>query len=213
MRYFLVSVFLHFVFLFLFSGSFLYEPQQSSLLPLNSMMAIEIISVPKSYSERAEPRQSQKPVVDRIGKESSIREDKKKGQRKINPVQSLLPKTKPSQILESDAESPAAEVSLGGRDQTLSYAEELKIYLERNKKYPRRALRLKQSGIVLVQLKIKSNGEFGEIELVQPSSFPLLDQAALNLISRLGRFKPLPAGLGSSTNFTIPVAYVLRGGG
>lgn len=89
------------------------------------------------------------------------------------------------------------------------YTQELKLYLEKSKHYPRQAIRLKQSGTVEVQVKIGASGSFSEIHLSRPSKFPLLDQAALNLFKKLGRFKPLPEQIPPDSNFTIPIAYVM----
>ena len=92
-----------------------------------------------------------------------------------------------------------------------SYVQELKQYLEHNKFYPRQALRLKQAGVVRIKMKIDARGVFKDIHLIEPSTFPILDRAALDLLRSLGKFKPLPEGIESNQSFTVPIAYVLRG--
>lgn len=92
---------------------------------------------------------------------------------------------------------------------TLSYTQELKNYLEKSKRYPRQAMRLKQSGVVEVQVKIDAGGAFSEIKLSKASTFTLLDQAAVSLLKKIGSFKPLPKSITPNSNFTIPIAYVM----
>lgn len=111
-------------------------------------------------------------------------------------------------------EAPAGSVVKGDpvsspSPKTLSYAQELKVFLEQNKRYPRQAIRLGQAGTVLVKVKIGSDGRFNEIQLEKPSSFPILNKAAVGLFRRLGRFKPLPKGIQANSKFTIPIAYVI----
>ncbi len=94
-----------------------------------------------------------------------------------------------------------------GRQSAQSYSEELKVFLEQNKKYPRLAQRLKQSGTVTLRVKIYADGRFGNVEILNESPFDSLNQAAVDLLKSLGRFKPLPQSFESEENFVIPIAY------
>lgn len=116
-------------------------------------------------------------------------------------------------------EQPADKTKKSGLEQksagqkvTLTYTQELKLFLEQYKHYPRQAIRLKQSGVVQIKVKIDSQGKFSDIKLAQASNFPLLDQAALNLLKKLGQFKPLPKSIPADSNFTIPIAYIMGKG-
>lgn len=96
-------------------------------------------------------------------------------------------------------------------EQKVNYAQELKLYIEKNKFYPRSARRLKQAGLVLLHLQIDSEGHFHHIHILEPCNHETLNQAALDLIKKLGRFKPLPKEFANLTDFTIPIAYQLSG--
>lgn len=98
-----------------------------------------------------------------------------------------------------------------GRQIMVSYADQLKVYLEQNKVYPRSALKLGHTGIVRIKLQINANGTFGEIQIVSPSPFHTLNQAAIDLLRQLGRFKPLPSNFEGEEEFIVPIAYRLRG--
>ncbi|MCJ8276316.1 MAG: energy transducer TonB, partial [Bdellovibrionales bacterium] len=93
----------------------------------------------------------------------------------------------------------------------LTYKEELNIYLSQNKRYPRRALKLRQSGVVQLQVLITPSGEFRRVRVVTPSGFETLDQAATKLLNRLARFKPLPNGYKGTGEFIVPISYELKG--
>ena len=100
-----------------------------------------------------------------------------------------------------------------GKKMVASYAQQLKVYLEQNKVYPRAAIRLRHSGIVKVKLQITQDGKFKDIEVIAPSRFRTLNQAAISLLKGLGHFKPLPEILNKkSEEFIIPIAYNLRKG-
>jgi TonB family protein len=92
-----------------------------------------------------------------------------------------------------------------------TYTQQLKLYLEENKVYPRIALRLRQKGIVTIKVLINQNGKFSNIQVVSQSPFSSLNQAAMNLLRSLGQFKPLPAHYQGQQEFIIPIAYRLNG--
>lgn len=63
-------------------------------------------------------------------------------------------------------------------------------YLKRGKpEYPSQAKRLKQEGVVVLALFINERGGLDNIEVVQSSGFPLLDEAAI-AAERRSRFRP-----------------------
>ncbi len=93
-----------------------------------------------------------------------------------------------------------------------SYAQELKTFIEKNRFYPRRALVMEQTGVVTVRLKINARGEFISVEVVEASDYALLNQAATDLITKLGQFKPLPTVYRGSGEFIVPINYQLGQG-
>lgn len=89
------------------------------------------------------------------------------------------------------------------------YLRDLKIFLEQNKKYPRQAILLKQSGIVEIEVHIDSEGKFSNIRIAKTSPFPALNQAAINLLKNLGQFRPPPISLQNHSKFKIPISFDL----
>ena len=91
------------------------------------------------------------------------------------------------------------------------YLVELKSFVEKNKFYPRMAARLRQSGKVEVKLRIGADGKFGKIEVISPANFDTLNTGAIDLLKRLGHFKPLPDEFLPAEEFIIPIVYTLAG--
>ena len=88
------------------------------------------------------------------------------------------------------------------------YAAELRQFIENNKFYPRVAKRLKQSGKVKLNLKVTKDGIFEDVSLASSSQFPLLNKAAIELVKKLKKFKPLPSTV-QKYSFSIPIKYQL----
>lgn len=109
-----------------------------------------------------------------------------------------------------DPSESAAFAESEARPQALTYAEELKSYIESNRVYPRQALKLQQSGTVMVKLQIAPTGEFRNIDILEPSPFESLNQAALHLLRNLKGFKPPPDDLKTAENFVVPIVYQIR---
>lgn len=202
MRYYLASFFFHLAILFCvlhFSQS-----QNRSAIIQNKHMFVEMITLPRSQSKNAPGKKSKKAIP---------KQNVTKAKPPIEPKDKKESKTSRTSLQKS-SEDNRRFAERNGRDHAeqvnLDYAQELKLFLEKNKHYPRQALRLKQSGVVVVRLKIDASGKFLNIEIEKPSSFPILNNAAEDLLRKLGGFKPPPSSLASVSDFTIPIAYISR---
>ena len=91
------------------------------------------------------------------------------------------------------------------------YVFDLKTLIEKNKAYPKAAQLLGQQGLVKIQFKVKPTGEFAEIALANECPYHKLNQAALKLIRKIQRFKPLPNAL-KETHLAVvlPIEYILN---
>ena len=97
------------------------------------------------------------------------------------------------------------------QDIKADYARQLKSYIERNKFYPRLALKMNQVGVVKIRLEIAPSGVFKEVKLIQTCAYETLNKAALKLIKDLKGFKPLPENFKEDTGFIVPIAYEITG--
>jgi len=134
-------------------------------------------------------------------------------------------KTKPASAKASSPTPPAevksarttvkkpVQVATSGKSRRLSrdYRSTLLRLIERNKYYPLRARRRGMEGKAMVGFSVQRNGEIRNIALSRSSRKPLLDQAALQTIKRMGKAPPLPNGMKrSSWRFVVPISYNIR---
>jgi TonB family protein len=90
-----------------------------------------------------------------------------------------------------------------------AYIARLREKVEAARFYPDRARRMGQEGRVRVRLVIGADGQM-EADLVGPSSFPILNQAAIGALRAIGPLPPLPPELGDRLEVTIPLVYRLE---
>ncbi len=127
---------------------------------------------------------------------------------------------------------PAAEASAGETPQTASistpaeegkglshpaiegirddYLARLREQIESARFYPDRARRMGQEGRVVVRFIVRAGGRLERVDLAEPSSFPLLNRAAIETIRSLSSLPPLPPDFGDRMEVTIPLVYRLE---
>lgn len=91
------------------------------------------------------------------------------------------------------------------------YLYELRVTLETRKTYPTLSRRLREAGEVLVEFKVKKDGTLEAVNVVKESGFARLNDAAVQLVASLGRFRPLPDGTGrAELSVKLPIRYALE---
>jgi protein TonB len=105
---------------------------------------------------------------------------------------------------------PAADMGVIRRLEE-EYKAALRLAIERNKGYPRRALRLRQEGEVVVGFTIRRNGNIQSLRIVKSAGHKLLDMAAQGAVEKISGKLPFPEKLQRERwQFTIPINYALR---
>lgn len=74
----------------------------------------------------------------------------------------------------------------------LAYLNSLKLEIEKHKEYPFGASWRKQTGTVGVFIVILKDGSITGIRLKSPSRYPILNEAAIKLLSKMKKFRPIP---------------------
>jgi protein TonB len=91
------------------------------------------------------------------------------------------------------------------------YKAALRESIERNKGYPRRAVRMRQEGEVVVGFTIHRNGDIESLRIVESSGSRLLDKAAHRAVEKISGKLPFPEKLERERwEFTIPIKFALR---
>ncbi len=94
---------------------------------------------------------------------------------------------------------------------TARYEQLLVAWLEKYKKYPRRAKRLRIEGEGMLRILIDRTGRTQRVSLEQRTGNRLLDKAALEMAQRASPFPPMPENdPRRKLEFVVPVAFVLQ---
>lgn len=82
--------------------------------------------------------------------------------------------------------------SQGQQTLLASYLSEIRKTIERHKRYPTLAKRLRHQGKVIVQFILKKDGSYESVKIVKHSLHKLLNREALESINRIKTFKSFP---------------------
>jgi len=88
------------------------------------------------------------------------------------------------------------------------YLLHVKTTIEKNKIYPKRAKKLQQEGRVILAFVIAQDGYIYHLKLKKRSGFSRLDKAALKILHKIKKFKPIPKELQKHKwSIDVPITY------
>ncbi len=91
------------------------------------------------------------------------------------------------------------------------YFQKIQELIEENKKYPKIAKRLNQSGEIYLNFTIYKNGQISNIKITKSSNFRRLNKAAVEIMSEIEKFDPIPDELNKDIwNITVPIVYKIN---
>ena len=91
------------------------------------------------------------------------------------------------------------------------YHARLRAWLERHKRYPRRARRRREQGVVVLRFVADRMGAVLDLEIEETSGHPLLDEAALDMVRRAQPLPEMPPVMRESrAEHLLPVRFALR---
>lgn len=91
------------------------------------------------------------------------------------------------------------------------YFQKIQELIEENKKYPKIAKRLNQSGEIYLNFTIYKNGQITNIKITKSSNFRRLNKAAVEIMSEIEKFDPIPDELNKDIwNITVPIVYKIN---
>lgn len=213
---------------------FLLTQPQVDLPEGNSLLEFELLSgqpsgtLPSKNSVRSQSVQSMVPLLPQ--------EDPSNGQ--IDAADPTVPRVQvaPASAMESDPAlkskdqlSSGPEVALakgveggpsvfgvaGGNAQMSireKYLRALQAYLSSRKKYPSLAKRMREEGLVIIEFSVAKDGSFFDERIIEPSRSPRLNNAAIELVQELGRFRAFPEEIlqkESELIVRVPIQYQL----
>jgi protein TonB len=108
-------------------------------------------------------------------------------------------------------DAPPGAVSGVRLDPRSRYLARVLQQLQRTKFYPAAAKRRGEQGVVEVAFRLAKSGAIEEIELEVPSSWPRLNEAAVEAVRQFGRLDPIPDDVSAhDLVLIVPYRYQLR---
>ncbi|MFH4747254.1 energy transducer TonB [Vibrio harveyi] len=154
------------------------------------------------------PIKTEKPKPNRSKPEPEPEKQSKKKQPEINQAASSKPsletkrESKQISALRQDQQSEA------GRAAKVSWQQALHAHLEREKRYPRQARRLKKKGMPVIRFTMDREGNVLDVELVKSSGTASLDKEAIELVGRAQPLvKPPSSVKGARLTLTLPINF------
>ena len=119
---------------------------------------------------------------------------------------------KKSSNIKTNKQPNKSETTLTNKDPAKSKARVASIiYKELNQyfTYPRLAVKRNWQGKVLLSLRVTSSGKIKNIQLNQSSGYEILDQAAMNSLSKVDNLPEISSWLPFDIDIEFPVVYKL----
>lgn len=97
------------------------------------------------------------------------------------------------------------------KEREMDYYSLVSAHLNRKKRYPKKAKKARQQGIVTVRFTIHRDGNVTGISVKRSSGEAILDQATLDLMRRVSPLPRIPKSLGKdSVTLSLPIEYSLK---
>ncbi|MEO0335900.1 MAG: TonB family protein [Pseudomonadota bacterium] len=219
----LASLCLHLVLFALLSSGFGEKALLMSSIkgsPDAGSVMFDVLKAPEEHSQEPTPEIKKDLTV----QDSDVAVASKKN---VKPALALKPKKaqpqreeKTKSLAESSSSSrPGSSGPLGFDLQNIKgnlspelqkYFTKLRMDIERRKKYPKLAKRLRQSGRVVLKFEIGKSGKIVNVFIEEPSPYKSLNDSARKLLSNLKGEYPLPSAIKSDRiEVKLPVSYKL----
>ncbi|MCO7462264.1 MULTISPECIES: energy transducer TonB [Stenotrophomonas] len=119
----------------------------------------------------------------------------------------------PQVAADASARYTAAQTTAGERSRAeATWEGRLLGHLQKHRRYPRQAERLRQQGVVYVRFAVARDGTVSSLKLGRSSGFELLDQETLDTVRRASPLPVPPAEVaGDPVEVMVPVSFFLRG--
>lgn len=173
------------------------------------------IEPPKPKPKKITPKPKKRPKRKKVPKKAIPKPKPKK----IEPIKEEPKEAVPKEIVTkkpTTAPKKVAPPKLSKSELRAikeGYIAKLRQAIERHKKYPRIAKRLKQEGEVEIFFRVLKSGKIVSVALLQKSGYKRLDSEALRSVQSVGIFEAIPKELGiEHLELSVPITFRLKRG-
>lgn len=187
------------------------KKNQPVLINKNSAVRVSLVEPSKPKAEVIAPKE----VVKKPKKKPKPKKLIKKAEpQKIKPKPAVEEKIVPKEVFQELLEektvvSTSNEISKTAYQNSLkqSYYDTIYQEIDAQKHYPKKALRFKQEGDVVVSFIVLENGEITKFQIVEPSEFESLNKEIKNVFKKLKRFSKPPSEIEIPLEVTITIRF------
>ena len=166
------------------------------------------VAKPKSQS-KSKSKPKPKPTADAARRRAASSQRTQPSSGSAKPATAPTPANRDR--AEPSSPPPEATSAAAQRSAERAYLSALHRAIARHQHYPASARRQGQSGVATVAFTLAADGRISQIRLVQSSGHAALDRSAVQALTRLGRFEPIPAALERRTwSLRIPIRFALE---
>jgi protein TonB len=189
------------------------EPSQQEL-PIAEQSPAPDPEVAVPISKPEEKKQDEKPT-DRKADTKKEKTEKSSLPTEQQPVQTSAPAHAASPLKTEATRATPTASRLGHSAKPskaqLAWQKALRLQLERNKRYPTPARRQRLQGTSTVQFSIDRQGRVIAARLTASSGVQILDEEAINVLSRASPLPPPPDDLrGASLELALPIQFQIK---
>ena len=154
------------------------------------------------------PIKAEKPKPDITKPEPEVKKQSKEKRPEINQAASSKPSLETKRESKQISALRQGQQSEAGRAAKVSWQQALHAHLEREKRYPRQARRLKKKGMPVIRFTMDREGSVLNVELVKSSGTASLDKEAIELVGRAQPLvKPPSSVKGARLTLTLPINF------
>lgn len=125
---------------------------------------------------------------------------------RVSPTE---PELQPTTAQTESSSNTSSLSSMARADLKEMYKAELRSRIEANKFYPAMSKKMGQTGTVVIGFTLLSDGTIINAKIDKPSEYEQLNQAGLEAVRKLKRFKEIPSELGmKEMEVTVPLKFV-----
>jgi len=130
----------------------------------------------------------------------------------VQAPQAAIAQTTTPPAMDASSDAGHAAVSGQARQQAVADWQGLLLgHLQRHRRYPRNAQRLRQQGVAHVRFSVDRQGRVGNPRIGRSSGHPLLDEETLATLLRASPVPPPPPEIrGDPVEVNIPVSFFIR---
>ncbi|BCL71664.1 hypothetical protein TUMSATVNIG1_36300 [Vibrio nigripulchritudo] len=177
------------------------ELQKHHQVPQKPKPKIKPVETKKKPEEKPKPKE-QKPT-------QKVKTELEKKEEAVQPLEASAPQSvaakNQSTALSAPRQGKTSEHERAAKQQ---WQQLLHAHLEKEKRYPRKAKRLRKQGMPVIRFTMNREGQVLDVELVRSSGTDSLDKEAMDLVYRAQPLiKPPQSVLGQQISLTVPIRF------